>query len=76
MHTTFLKLNLFKHERNGIDIKKNAGKQEIAASEKKLYGRKAPGGFNVKKYNGVLKLKEDPLTIQKQLRDEWVRDFS
>ncbi len=57
-------------------LKKNASKQEIAALEKKLYGRSAPGGFNAKKYNGVLKLKEDPLAIQKQLRDEWERDFS
>lgn len=28
-------------------------------------------GVDTKKYCGVLKLKEDPLTIQKKLRDEW-----
>jgi hypothetical protein len=33
-------------------------------------------GFDAKKYNGALKLKEDPLHIQKQLRNEWERDFS
>jgi hypothetical protein len=28
-------------------------------------------GVNTLKYCGVLKLKEDPLVIQKKLRDEW-----
>lgn len=28
-------------------------------------------GVDTKKYCGVIKLKEDPLTIQKKLRDEW-----
>jgi hypothetical protein len=28
-------------------------------------------GFDAKKYCGTIKLKEQPLTIQKQLRDEW-----
>ena len=27
--------------------------------------------FNAKKYNGIIKLKEDPLEIQKKLRNEW-----
>ncbi len=57
-------------------LKKGATRQEIRALEKKLYGKQVVSGFNAKKYNGVLKLKEDPLTIQKQLRDEWERDFS
>ena len=57
-------------------LKKGATKAEIAALEKKLYGQKAAGGFNAKKYNGVLTLKDDPLQIQKNLRDEWERDFS
>jgi hypothetical protein len=58
-------------------LKKGATRQQIAALEKKLYGGKAASGFDAKKYNGVLKqLKQDPLTIQKQLRDEWERDFS
>jgi hypothetical protein len=54
-------------------LKKGASKKEIAAIEKKLYKEKVSTGFNAKKYNGVLKLKEDPLVIQKQLRDEWER---
>lgn len=28
-------------------------------------------GVDTKKFCGVLKLKEDPLAIQKRLRDEW-----
>jgi hypothetical protein len=28
-------------------------------------------GAGTRKYCGVLKLKEDPLVIQKRLRDEW-----
>jgi hypothetical protein len=57
-------------------LKKGAGKKEIEAIEKKLYKQKSPTGFNAKKYNGILKLKEDPLTIQKKLRNEWERNFS
>ncbi len=57
-------------------LKKGATSQEIAALEKKLYGNQVQSGFNAKKFNGVLKLNEDPLTIQKKLRDEWERDFS
>ena len=56
-------------------LKKGASKKELEAIEKKLYSKKAAKGFNAKKYNGILKLKEDPLTIQKQLRDEWERNI-
>jgi hypothetical protein len=28
-------------------------------------------GFDAKKYCGVIKLKESPMTIQNRLRDEW-----
>jgi len=56
-------------------LKKGATKEEIAALETKLYAPKPTLGFNAKKYNGILKLKEDPLTIQKQLRDEWERNL-
>jgi hypothetical protein len=59
-----------------LTLKKGATQKEIAAIEQKLYKTKAANGFNAKKYNGVLKLKEDPLMIQKKLRDEWERDFS
>lgn len=55
-------------------LKKGASKKEIEDIEKKLYSEKSPRGFNAKKYNGVLPLKEDPLDIQLKLRDEWERD--
>jgi hypothetical protein len=54
-------------------LKKGASKKEIEAIEKKLYREKSRGGFDAKKYNGVLSLTEDPLTIQLKLRDEWER---
>lgn len=57
-------------------LKKGAGKKEIEAIEKKLFKEKVTRGFNAKKYNGILKLKEDPLAVQKKLRDEWERNFS
>jgi hypothetical protein len=56
-------------------LKKGATKEEIAELERKLYQEKAPSGFNAKKFNGVLKLQEDPMEIQKNLRDEWERNF-
>ncbi|HXS58754.1 MAG TPA: hypothetical protein VN726_21670 [Hanamia sp.] len=59
-----------------LTLKKGAGKKEIEAIEKKLYQKKASIGFNAKKYNGILNLKDDPSDIQKKLRDEWERDFS
>ena len=56
-------------------LKKGASKKEIEAIEKKLYKEKTPGGFNAKKYNGVLNQAEDPLAIQLKLRNEWERDL-
>ena len=40
----------------------------MSAILKKLRKKK---GVNTKKYCGTIKLKEDALLIQKQLRDEW-----
>ena len=57
-------------------LKKGASKEDIEAIDKKLYRKKTPTGFDAKKYNGILKLKKDPLIIQKKLRDEWERNFS
>ena len=59
-----------------VTLRKGASKAEIKAIEEKLYKKKPSGGFNAKKYNGVLNLKEDPLGIQLKLRDEWERDIS
>ena len=57
-------------------IKKGASKKEIEAVEKKLFKGARRGGFDAKKFNGILKIKGDALEIQKKLRDEWERDFS
>jgi hypothetical protein len=57
-------------------LKKGATKKDIEAIEKILYKERAVGGFNAKKYNGIMTLKEDPITIQKDLRNEWERDLS
>lgn len=37
----------------------------------KLFEKKHTKGVDAKKYCGVLKLKEDAIVIQKQMRDEW-----
>ncbi|HMI66975.1 MAG TPA: hypothetical protein VK517_13105 [Cyclobacteriaceae bacterium] len=49
-------------------LKKGASKRNITAIMKKLRRKK---GIDTKKYCGTIKLKEDALVIQKQLRDEW-----
>ncbi len=57
-------------------LKDGATKKEIEEIEKKLYKKTGKSGFNAKKYNGIIKLNEDPLEIQKRLRNEWERDFT
>ena len=57
-------------------LKTGATKDDIAELEKRLYRDKSSAGFDAKKYNGVLKIPEDPMMIQKQWRDEWERNFS
>ena len=49
-------------------LKKGATKKEMENITKKL---QKSLGVNTKKYCGTIKLKEDPLSIQKQMRDEW-----
>ena len=49
-------------------LKRGASKKQIELIEKKL---KPNTGIDVMKYCGKLKLKEDPLSIQKSLRNEW-----
>jgi hypothetical protein len=49
-------------------LKKGASKREIESIEKKL---KNKSGVDVMKYCGKVKLKEDALSIQKRLRNEW-----
>ncbi len=60
-----------------LTLNRNAGTKEVREVERKLYEKKRQHGFNAKKYNGVLtSITEDPLAIQKQLRDEWERNLS
>jgi hypothetical protein len=52
-------------------LKKGATEKEMQSIKKKLQKKSRKTGINIKKYSGKIKLKEDPLTTQKKLRDEW-----
>ncbi|MEY4703068.1 MAG: hypothetical protein RIR96_965 [Bacteroidota bacterium] len=49
-------------------LKKGATKKEIESIEKRLHSKRE---INYSKYFGKIKLKKDPLVIQKELRNEW-----
>ena len=49
-------------------LKKGASKKDTDEIHAKLHTIK---GVNTKKYGGKIKLKEEPLAIQKQMRNEW-----
>lgn len=49
-------------------LKKGASKKEIDDISEKL---KVSKGVDTKKYCGIIKIKEEPLAIQKKMRDEW-----
>jgi hypothetical protein len=51
-----------------IVIEQGTTKEKLDVLLKKMKVKK---GVNTKKYCGVIKLKENPLVIQKRLRDEW-----
>lgn len=51
-----------------VVIRKSSSREQITKALDKLKRRK---GFNASKYCGVLKLDDDPVAIQKALRDEW-----
>lgn len=51
-------------------VKKGMPKKEIELLIKR-HNKSNTKKNDIGKYCGVLKLKEDPLTLQKQLRDEW-----
>lgn len=52
-----------------IILKRGTLREEIDAQIKAAQSVRPKHNF--KKYVGVLKLKEDPLEIQKRMRDEW-----
>jgi hypothetical protein len=49
-------------------VKKGSDKKEAAKQLEKALKTK---GVDTHKYCGVIKLREDPLKIQKKMRDEW-----
>ena len=53
-----------------VVIKQGSSKKVISEALKKLRNKR---GFDAKKYLGIIKLKEDPLSIKKKMRDEWER---
>ena len=52
-------------------LNKGASKKDMDLINKKLNQLSSRKKLDAKKYCGVIKLKEDPLVIQKKLRDEW-----
>jgi hypothetical protein len=54
-----------------VVLKKGASKKEMEQINKKINRMPSRKKLDAKKYCGVIKLKKDPLVIQKRLRDEW-----
>lgn len=49
-------------------LKKGASKQDLVALKARINKKLV---LDLRKFCGILKLQEDPLEIQKKLRDEW-----
>jgi hypothetical protein len=59
-----------------VKINSNSTPEQIQKALKKLgmstnESKKGKKYFDAFKYNGIIKLKEDPLLIQKSMRNEW-----
>ncbi len=54
-----------------IIINKNTTKKEFVKLLTSLNKKRKEKGIDVSKHCGVLKLKKDPLQIQKEMRNEW-----
>ena len=52
-------------------LKQGSSQSDIKTILEKLWSGRTRKGVDAHKYCGVLKLKQDALKIQKQLRDEW-----
>lgn len=52
-------------------IIKLSNKAEAKSKLESILKTKSKGGLNAKKFLGVISLKEDPMLIQKKLRNEW-----
>lgn len=53
-----------------VVVKRNTSRKGLKALLKKVKPNKAKG-FDAKRFNGALKLKGDPVKVQRTLRDEW-----
>lgn len=54
-----------------VIIKKSDSKETLDKLLTKLQSKRNKKGVDTSKYCGVINLKEDPLEIQRKLRDEW-----
>jgi hypothetical protein len=52
-----------------IELKRGYDSQKLAEITQKLSSKKHRN--NLKRWCGIVRLKKDPLTIQKEMRDEW-----
>lgn len=54
-------------------LKSGATKEEMQAIKRKLakQSKRRGTGADLAKFVGIIKLNEDPLLIQKRMRDEW-----
>ena len=52
-------------------LKQGATKEYIQKLLDKITKEMHPTGVNTQKYCGTIKLKDDALTVQKRMRDEW-----
>lgn len=52
-------------------LKRGADKKTIREIVDKLFSAQKKNKMDIRKYCGTLRLKEDPMEIQKKLRDEW-----
>lgn len=54
-----------------VILKSGESKKNMQKLMEQLSKMKSSKNFDAKKFCGVLKLKEDPLVLQKELRNEW-----
>jgi hypothetical protein len=52
-----------------VVLKKGMKKEDIEKLLKKT--KRKTKGFNSKKHCGIISIKEDPVEIQRKMRDEW-----
>jgi hypothetical protein len=52
-------------------LKSGESKKNMQKLMEQLSKKKSSKSFDAKKFCGVLKLKKDPLVLQKELRNEW-----